>query len=213
MDSEQEHRLIKTPDWFQSPQTRYPDVASVVRRQFATVQEAEEYARSLGVQVVNYEDRLDIAHLANEFLVRLEDRGLQMPLTVMVYARYFETAYPNAFTDIPAMADQRVVFLNPKADLWQNALENSRRAFAARFWSTPSPLHVFFHEYAHLLQNEATRNRSLTLRERTLAASVSVRAGFNVDEFLSEVYVGLMEGVQYDSDIMGAYHRLGGIDP
>jgi hypothetical protein len=203
-------RLIRTPDWFQSPQTKYPDLASVVRQQFTTTEEAEEYARSLGIQSVHYGQHLDIALLANEFLARLADRKRQMPVNLMVHSAYFVATYPDDFTNIPAMAENGVVLINARADLWQDVLANTRRAFAVRYWSTPAPLHAFFHEYAHLFQSETTRNRSLTPRQRTLASSVSVRACFNVEEFLCEVYAALMEGVQYDSDIMGAYHRLGG---
>ena len=206
-------RLIRTPEWFKSPETQYPDVASVVRRRFATVKEAEDFARSLGVSGVDYESRLDIAQLANEFLARLQDRSLQVPMAMMVHSDYFAEKYPDDLRHIPAMAEGGVVFLNPGADLWQDPLEKSRNAFALRYWSTPSPLHVFFHEYAHLYQKEATRNRPLTPKQTTMAFSISIRARDNLDEFLSEVYAGLIEGVQYDADIMKAYYRSGGKKP
>jgi len=139
---------------------------------------------------------------------------LQIPTTMMVHSQYFERNYPSELLSvIPAMADNGVVLLNPHADFWKDPLQESRKAFAVHYWSTPSPLHVFFHEYAHLHQTEETRNQLLTPRQRTLAASVSIRAELNVDEFLSEVYAGLAEGVQYDSDILRAYKRLGGKIP
>jgi hypothetical protein len=202
-------RLIKTPEWFNVPETRYPDAAAVVRQQFATVKEAEAYAQSLGVHAV-YEDRLDIAQLASEFLARLQNSALQMPLTLMVHLAFFAAKYPDALEVIPAMAENGVMMLNPAAQHWNDPLAASRTLYAIRYWSTPSPLHVFFHEYAHLFQSEATRNKPLTARQMTLAEAISVRAQANVEEFLSEVYAGLAEGVQYDSEIMGAYRRLKG---
>jgi hypothetical protein len=106
-----------------------------------------------------------------------------------------------------------VLLINPQAGYWQDPVTRSRELFGLRYWSTPSPVHVFFHEYAHLLQSEGTRNQALTPRQKTLAASVSGRADDSVDEFLSEMYAGLIEGVQYDSDIMSVYRRLGGKMP
>ena len=203
-------RLIKTPDWFESPQAKYPDVASVVRRTFVNVEEAEDYAKLLGVDA-DYEQRLDIAQLANEFLARLNDRGAALPLTVMVNSAYFAVKFPMDIEQIAAMGDQGAILINPAGQLWRNPVLSTRLLFRSREWSTPSPLHVFFHEYAHLQQKEETRQKALTPRQKTVVHPVSIRARRNVEEFLAEVYAGLVEGVQYDPDIMRLYRYYGGL--
>jgi hypothetical protein len=114
---------------------------------------------------------------------------------------------------VPAMAEAGVILLNPHAEIWQDPVAKSRAAFAVQYWSTPSPLHVFWHEYAHLSNREATRNKPLTPKQQTMAASISIRARTNAEEFVSEVYAGIMEGVQYDKDILAAFRRLGGQRP
>lgn len=203
-------RLIRTPTWFEAPQTRYPDLPSVVRQVFVSVAEAEDYANSLGISGVYYADRLDIGNLANEYLAQLRDRELVMPLSVSVNPFYFEQRFPDGFADIPALGDAKIILINPQAYYWRDPIRISQRLYQVRVWSTPSPLHVFWHEHAHLLQNERTRGWQLSPDKKTLAEAVSQRAMKNTDEFVAEVYAGLVEGVEYDQDILAYYRRLGG---
>ena len=45
----------------------------------------------------------------------------------------------------------------------------------------------------------------LTLRQTTIAAAVSILAKSDTEEFVAEVFAGLMCGVEYDKDILRLY--------
>jgi hypothetical protein len=203
-------RLIRTPAWFQSPRTRFSSISSAVRQVFASTAEAEEYAQSMGVAGTFYENRFDIGNLASEFIAQLNERKLPMPLSIQVNTAYFGNRFPESATGVPALGEAKVILINPNADFWQDPILITQALYQVRAWSTPSALHIFWHEYAHLFQEERTRWCELTPRKKTMAAAISQRAMKNVDEFVAEVYAGIVEGVEYDQDILAYYRRLGG---
>ncbi len=206
-------RLIRVPDWFERPQDRYPDAPSALRQTFATVAVAESFALSLGLDNVSYGNRLDIGNFANEFLSQLQERNLQMPLAVAVHSQYFRSRFADRVEEIAAMGEAGVILLNPISGFWDDVVRFTQVVYEQGVWSTPSPLHVFFHEYAHLFQTERTRGWQLSPARKTLVAAVSRRALANVDEFVSEVYAGLIAGVEYDEEIIRYYRRVGGRRP
>jgi hypothetical protein len=203
---EQKSRLIQTPDWFRMSDQRFPDLPSVIRREFTAGVEAERYADRLGVIAI-YRNHLLVANFVNETLAQLKERNLEMPLSVLVDARFFASLGPEA-TSAVAMAESGILIVNPEADFWRDPLESSRLLYAIRAWSTPHPMHPIYHEIGHLRQiPQQKRQRPLTPRELTMAMAISRRAKENTDEFVAEVFAGLICDVKYDDDILRAYKR------
>jgi hypothetical protein len=112
------------------------------------------------------------------------------------------------------MGEHNIIFINPGADFWVAPLLAAPAMYEAKEWSTPLPLHPLYHEVGHLLQRPPVhRQHTLTAREMTVASSISMRAMQDADEFVAELFVGLICDVQYDSDIMRMYARHGGVRP
>lgn len=204
------HRLIKVPDWFAAPQNYFPNIASIVRVVHVSVAEAQ--AGTLSV-AANYGSHLNLANFANEALLQLQEHSLPLPISVIIHEGFFEK-YGEEAKNIPGMGENGVLIINPGALIWGDPIAAAKALHKARFWSTPHPLHALFHEAGHLLQfSGQKRQQPLTPRQASMAAVISDYALVNADEFVAEVFAGLMCGVQYDRDILSEYRRIGGRVP
>ena len=206
-----EERLIRVPDWFAVPEAKFPDVAAVLRNPHRTVKKAEAYAVSLGV-TAQYGSRLDIANIVNEVLTELKERNLPVFVSVVVNASLFHHFRAEA-EDIAAQTMYNVLLINPEAHIWKAPVASASVLHASGFWSTPHPLHPIYHEAGHLFLPQVGSPKRLLHRQVTVASAVSIRAKENGEEFVSEVFAGLMVGVEYDADILGLYKRMGGKRP
>ena len=206
------NRHIQVPDWFAAPQNHFWDIASVVRTVHTAVSEAEAQAASLSI-AANYGFHLNIANLANEALLQMQERDLPLPVSVIAHEGLFQK-YGREAQSIPGMCENGVIILNPGANIWNAPIVSAFLLHKARFWSTPHPLHAFFHEAGHLLQfSGQKRQRPLTPKQASMAASISDYALVNADELVAEMFAGLMAGVRYDPDMLTVYRRLGGRVP
>lgn len=60
-----EERLIRVPDWFEAPSTKFPDMSAVLRNPSQTVEEAEAYTVGIGVRA-DYGESLLIANMVSQ---------------------------------------------------------------------------------------------------------------------------------------------------
>lgn len=204
-------RLIEAPEWFRFPETHFAEPSSYLREQFNTVDDATAAARQIGVPL-KFGDRLDLANMAVELLRQLVER--KMPLPTEIRADEVAFRYYADSASIAAKTEGKIVTINPGSQVWRKIVEIAAyQGKVSRFWSTPHPLHPFYHEAGHVMLNRVEKQATLTKKQMTMAASVSRRAGDDAEEFVCEIFAGLMCGVRYDSDIVGAYKRLGGQMP
>ena len=204
-------RLIRVPEWFASPKAEFPNVTATLRNPQKTVAEAEAYAASLSVPA-QYGSYLEIANMVNEVLTQIKERNLPLFSAVFVHADYFRD-YGEEANRIPARTEYNSLFINPQAAAWSDPAGTAASLYKLKFWSTPHPLHVIYHEVGHLFLPQIGEPKKLLARQMTVASAVSRRARENVEEFVSEVFAGLMSGVEYDRDILGLYKRIGGRIP
>lgn len=207
-------RLIKTPEWFNAPHNRFADVTDAIREscRATTVEEAETYAVNLGVQSADYGSHLMIGNMMNEVMTQLHECGLPVFEHIFVRPEFF-AEYGKDRYDIIAKAEDRVVKINPQAKVFTDPAESAKDLYYADFWSTPHPLHALYHEAGHLFFSHEEQPKRLLPRQVTVASAVSRYAQMNGEEFVSEVFAGLMCGVKYDKDILDLYSRLGGKKP
>jgi hypothetical protein len=188
-----------------------------MRQLFRTIAEAEIWARSIGVGV-DYDDRLDIAHLCNEVLTQLMERSLDLPDRIEIDIEIFRTMGKKA-VEIPASANQGRIAVNPAASYWRQPDETAAELRRFGFWSSDNPLHPLYHEAEHVLFYKANHERDEELRDlrnaqkTIVAGEVSQWACLNVHEFLAEVFAGLMAGRTFSKDIIRWYRTRRGIMP
>jgi hypothetical protein len=205
-------RLIEVPAWFATPHIQYSDLATVVRFEFHSIADAEAYAQQMSVNAV-YGSYLAIANQMNEVLTQLAERNLRLPLSVIASPQFFRGSAQESKNAV-AKSENRVIFINPAATFWYDTLGATVALYELKFWSTPHPLHALYHEMGHLLQlQRVERQKPLTAREAGIADVVSDRAKQDADEFVAEVFAGLISGVKYDRFILRMYRRFGGVLP
>lgn len=206
-----EDRFIRVPEWFTAPEAKFPDVMAALRNPHRAVKEAEGYAAGLFV-TAQYGSYLEIANMVNEVLTQLQERELPVFVSVVVNTSLFHHFGAEA-ENIAAQTAYNALLINPEARVWKAPVASAAVLHTAGFWSTPHPLHPIYHEVGHLFVPQVGNPKRLRHRQVTVASAVSIRAKENVEEFVSEVFAGLMAGVEYDADILGLYKRLGGKRP
>ena len=81
---------------------------------------------------------------------------------------------------------------------------------------------IILHEGGHCLHNkkmhlESTlvdlKNMTMTKADKIIAGEVSEYATTNYNEFLQEVFSGILCGDKYSQDVMALYKKLGGVIP
>ncbi len=208
MASRKQERFIKVPDWFSEPTQRFPSLSVVVREEFDSVVAAQTYAEMLNARV-NFGEKLIVANMVNEFLTQLMERGMPLPQEMVVDANAFREYERNKVRFIAAKTVDKTIYINPSSIVWINPVQ-AAQMYEGRFWSTPHPLHPFFHEEGHILLGTAGSPRPLSAKQANVAASVSTYAKGNQEELVCEMLAGLFCEVEYDADMMRLYKRLGG---
>ena len=166
----------------------------------------------MGVQSADYGSHLMIGNMLNEVMTQLHERGLPVFEHIFVRPEFF-AEYEEDRYDIVAKVEDKVVKINPQAKVFIDPAKSAKILYDTDFWSTPHPLHALYHEAGHLLLSHEEKPQPLLPRQVTMASAVSRYAQMNQEEFVSEVFAGLMCGVKYDKDILGLYSRLGGKKP
>lgn len=209
MASRKQDRFVKVPDWFSEPSQRFSSVSVVVQKDYDSIVAAQTYAETLNVRV-EFGEKLTVANMVNEFLTQLMERGMTLPQEVIVNANPFRDYEQNKVRFIAAKTVDRTIYINPSSVVWVNPVQAAAQMYEGRFWSTPHPLHPFFHEEGHILLGTAGRPRPLSAKQANVAASVSTYAKGNQEELVCEMLAGLFCEVEYDADMMRLYKRLGG---
>lgn len=173
--------------------------------------DAEEYAATLGVQA-DYGTYLLLGNMVNQVLTELTLRRLPLFSHVFVRTEFFER-YGRKRRLVVARTEDTVLFVNPESNVMTDPVGSTHSLYASGFWSTPHPLHSLYHEVGHLFIRHEGEPKLLLPRQAAIASSVSIRAIENQEEFVSEVFAGLMSDVKYDKHILDLYRRLGGTRP
>ena len=68
------------------------------------------------------------------------------------------------------------------------------------------------HEFAHFLynKNNKTKNNNFNENEKKIASEVSEYSKKNPEEFVAEVYAGIITGAKYSSKVMKLYAKYNG---
>jgi hypothetical protein len=134
----------------------------------------------------------------------------------------------EAMFDDPVERMQIVAAYDHLEDLIVFNPDHSAWADMARFYrdhpglyGTDHRHHIVRHELGHaahyrLLDQEGRRtiwNADLSRSERRIARKVSIRAAWNVKEFVAEVYAGLWANIPYDEDTLLLYDQFRGPRP
>lgn len=231
------------PEAEASPKIVSPDQSSPTGyRQARTLEEAEAYAREMGVETVTYRNpkypldaeqeriALNAANAANEALMIMRERGLPVPPQLLFQprgdnpviaafrARSFRANQFGIVTDF----DNPAVFIDHKAhaDFWTDdsiAERSHQRGFNAGKNRTDVILHEFGH-FMHFTNGRTQylgRNaqQPLPAEREAVARTVSRYAATNEVEFVAETFVKLIRGDSVSDDAMNLYRELGGYVP
>jgi hypothetical protein len=140
---------------------------------------------------------------AREHLEILFEDPRERAVVVAAYDRLEDAIVFNA--DNPVWADIRG-FMGQQKD----------------FYSTAHPQHIVRHELGHaahchsLSSKEGERiwfAESRKPGEESIARRVSVRAAWNPEVFVAEVFAGLWGGIDYDGEVIGLFERYQGQRP
>lgn len=204
-----------------------------------TITAAQNEARAMGVQASYRNASLEAANLVNQSLRETHTLGLPLPEFVRADAEAVAenvrreggdpAKVPLQFVGGPtASGFFHEILINPEADVWKDGgadlMEAVRRNAAKGTLSTDSPFHLMRNEMGHFQQFQTDPNQYLTGRwpsteEEALARTVSGLAGNDPQEFVAEVFAGLVQAkiagqtVPYGEDVMELYRKLAGRVP
>jgi hypothetical protein len=192
---------------------------------------AQNFAKALGVQEVNYAGRVDVANVCNHGLFVCRQRGVPMPRGVQVGpitpASPDEVTLADYTPNLSGAAGD--ITINVAAPEWQNIAEYARTRRAEQDISTGDPRHFIVHELGELvLEQSAGFDNANPLgayyeaveeqfQQEDLGHIYEVlgdRATHNHGEFVAETFAALMLGraaeLHQDGEIMKLYERYGG---
>ncbi len=184
-------------------------------KQANSVEEAETLARAAGIRQPSYAGNLAAANYANQALLTLGRRGVDLPRSVKIAPRPFRNE-PDAVAAY--LAGEDALYLNPGMD-WVGMGDVAAEMYRQKYWSTEHESHPLIHEMGHRTFAKAnpekytrfnSRNFSTTLKEK-VETSVSKYAAGNYGDFVAEVYSGLMAGKSYSQFIMKMYNAFIGV--
>lgn len=205
-------------------------------KEYQRVHHAEAFARKLGVQEVDYRGRLDIANTCNHGLFVVSERGVPMPLRIVVKERFTRQGMedPNEMAYYLAGLGSQPgeIFINGEHPAWRHLVTAMRRARETHDVSTDDPRHPIVHEMGELAMHlsvggerfdplhesylgdeSAFRRMGESGALDEIADAVSDRAAINHSEFVAEVFAALTLGrteLLRNPVVMDAYTRFGG---
>jgi hypothetical protein len=124
--------------------------------------------------------------------------------------------------------------INAPQPYWRpgNRIRQQQQAFKYRYYSSPDPFHVFYHEaghYEHLAevgrgyfrvawmdgkpireQHQCFTNKWKWGQKKLTRLHVGDLAGFSPVEMVAEVYAGLMAGIPFPPEVVDLYRNYGG---
>jgi hypothetical protein len=196
-----------------------------------TVEEAHEFATSLGVEDVDYGDRLDIANNANDALAVAHQRGLPMPAAIKVEEFPEDQADEWAnYTPAPSGAIGTIA-INAGNPAWEDMATAMREARDNHDLATDDPRHPMMHELGELAMHQSAgeafdqhteeyreaeqefRDLGETRELDHISDAVSDRASQNHSEFVAEVFAALVLGreeLRDDETVMHLFRHFGG---
>ncbi|MCX7998856.1 MAG: hypothetical protein N3A69_07885 [Leptospiraceae bacterium] len=191
-----------------------------------TIKEAEERARSLGVEAhYGDEKNLKLANYINQGLRYAQDRGRKLPEHILFDSELAEEIFKNRAIDVPAAFlepskspyNKTTILVNEKNDFWKGVKEIIVQYFKDKYITTDSEHHVILHEIVHLehfLKDEKLYKKKVKFTDEELKNKINKEvcelASLNSWKFVAEIKVGLIHGKKYPEDIMKIYYELGG---
>jgi hypothetical protein len=204
----------------------------------ADIQEAEAFARSLGISRVRYTDPAvddrrvlcEIANNTNEALAFIRSRGIiDVPKCIETNRLYFVkantrgsawAAYEHDALLQPESAwlYQQAIVINPRPE-WVNVDREVSMRHAAGYLSTGDAHHFIYHEYGHFLYRRDNPLRPDPAADRLafqaarglILAHVGRRALDGIREFIAEMFAKLVVGAApLAPQVQKLYRQLGG---
>jgi hypothetical protein len=199
-------------------------------RKYKRVSAAESYARGLGVEIVEYGGRIDIANVCNHGLLVCQNRGVPMPTAIRVQPMSTHTDEVILAAYAPSLlGGVGSITINGNAAEWERIAEVARERREDQDISTGDERHFVVHELGELVVDQhAGFDNANVLGERYAAveeefqredldhiyAVLGNRATHNHGEFVAECFTALMLGradeLHQDEAIMKVYKKYGG---
>jgi hypothetical protein len=225
-------RRVWHPDWDAAPAVEPTPIAKPepVVPAFTpakTVDEAEAFARSLGVKSAWYGRSLGLANMANEALADLARQGHELAgVSIEANAKHITHLFKDRAPNVPGsfgFTYERIT-LNERAHYFASggkaAAQTAQAQHDAGFWSSANRLHPIYHEIGHALH--VAKNKQAALQQylgairwtpealTEIGGDVS-RYGLTApQEFVAEVFAGHVAGKRYGNNVMKWYRQFGG---
>jgi hypothetical protein len=200
-------------------------------KEYKRPKQAEDFAKRLGVQTVNYGGRVDIANLVNRALHEVAGHGVPMPTSVLVRPFDQEDDDQNeiAYYTPGLTGGPGEMVINADHAFWVDPVQVARKAREEREFSTDSSLHPVMHELGELALHQSVGDAGYESTSRTYQRDeddfqqedlrhvyeiLGDRATANHSEFVAEVFAAMQLGradeLKQHGEIMRMYERYGG---
>jgi SPP1 gp7 family putative phage head morphogenesis protein len=192
---------------------------------FATIKEAEAYARSLGISDVDFGGKLHIAHMTIETLDEMKAKGYPMPAAIKTSYRLIRATTPPDEARRTAAAygaESDTLYINPRNRYWgqegRNAAAVVRQAYQQKYLTSAHPRHIIRHEFGHMLHAKADRAYYDSLfqidfsdaERREVEKGIGTYASDHPQELIAEMVAAMMDGHIFSPELMKWYHKFGG---
>ena len=181
---------------------------------FQSVGDAEDWASKVLGIAANYADNAVIADLVTNALAQVGEKGFEIPDVVVDEEIFTEYNEPDA----PCLHYKGKVYINPKSEYWQDAENETKESYDIGWWSTPNKYHPIWHESGHFVHwkqlSQGVYNKLTSFaiqKHKGIAMNVSEYASMGPQEFIAEVFAGLMSGKEYSKEIIDLYIQYGGV--
>lgn len=179
-----------------------------------SVREATLQAQEMGVRALYEGSDLNMFRAVNNAMAQVKTRGYPLPSRVAYDASFF-VGEPNA---IMAYLPARDALLFRPRLRYSDVAKLVEDQSADNFWSTASALHPILHEVGHQVHVKNSRDLYLASAKREFSAPLARRierevsgyAAFNAQEFVAEVFAGIIDGKVYGRRVLALFQQYGG---
>jgi hypothetical protein len=152
--------------------------------------------------------------MINDALAEVKTKGYPVPAKV----KFDDAVFGDESEAVAAyVAGRDTLYLRPgvtAAEMAKDAKINGKN-----FWSTSFPDHAIMHEVGHenhfksnpVLYRSLQRRQFSDLLKKTISRDVSEYAKDNAQDFVADVFAGLINGKIYSKSIMRLYRIYGGV--
>lgn len=155
--------------------------------------------------------KLEIKIAARQVIKEL--RLNRVPVPARISFEKLEEGTPSLY----AMANDEI-FIDDRSPFWKNPAIEAAKRFDIGWWSTSNALHPIIHEIGHEAHYKSAPriyfSRSLerwtSVEFSKISGKVSKYAETDPSEFVAEVFAGLVDGIEYDPQVMAVYRTLQG---